>query len=642
MDTLWKDKMPKKKITDLTPKHINEIPSKLRIVSPSLDYSLGEPIGGWAIGSNALSGGTIKDGFVEDKSTGTIAGMIDDNGNVITDLINERINTSTKNILSDFDFGTTDYAGAVKAGDIAWDENGENVTGSGVAIYRKGIVGASDGSVKFSIDATTGDAVFAGTLTAASGTLGAVSVGDLFSVDADGNVEAKSMTILQKYMAGENLTIGHLACFRQKLCAWGDDADADRDTTGVLSAFVYVDEDNPTTNTQSGSATPSSLVRLGVTNSNNHYWLYGKIDFTSNPPGLPGWWEVESVLLRFYTGIVTVASQAQDVTFYHLIAAFDPTTITWNTKPANSTINWNSATTGTTFLGETMASTANLLSTGYIDIDITEIYKLWNKGAVTNNGFVIKGGNTAGDGWSKIGGITREGGNPFNQAPCLIILPTKNNPGSGNTITVNDNKAYHASVSEYNRAKNLIGVISATTATGEYVYIYPLMSGNLVSNSVLDTSGVNSVGRPYYLNDAVGTIANGSSVDLPQGKYQYLIGYGTENGLLVDFDRQRDVLIKVATHKIGFPLLPPPFAKKAVVYWQAINGTTTNTGKIDVIRGISESYSYYQDSNSGTGNGFRVTVSWAVSPDHRLSINLYNGSGAEVTTGFTAQIYWYK
>jgi hypothetical protein len=509
-----------------------------------------------------------------------------------------------------------------------------------VAIYRKGIVGAADGAVKFSIDATTGDAVFAGTLTAASGTLGAVSVGDLFSVDAEGNVEAKSMTILQKYTAGENLTVGHLACFRQKLCAWGDDASADRDTTAILSSFVYVDEDNPTTNTQGGGATPSSLVRLGVTASNNHYWLYGKIDFSSNPPGLPGWWEVESVLFRFYVGIVTVASQVQDVTFYHLTASFDPTTITWNTKPASGTTNWNSATTGTTFLGETMATTADLKSTGYIDIDITEIYKLWQKGVITNNGFVLKGGGTAGDGYSQVGGITRAGGNPFNQAPCLIILPTKNNPGSGNTITVNDSRAYHASVSEYNRAKNLIGVVSATTTAGNPVYIYPLLSGNLVSNTVLDTSG--SVGRPYYLDDTSGTIANGSSTDLPTGKYQYLIGYGTENGLLVDFNRQTDVLIKIATYKIGFPFLPPPFAKKAIVYWNYITGTTTNTGKIDVLRGVSESYSYYQDSNSGTGNGFRVTVSWATGPDHRLSVNLYNGSGVEITTGFTVQIYWYK
>jgi len=88
-------------------------------------------------------------------------------GDLIKDIINERLDSQSKNILSDFDFGTVDYAGALKAGDISWDVNtGGSVTGSGVAIYRKGMVGANAGTVTFSIDATTGNATFRGEITA--------------------------------------------------------------------------------------------------------------------------------------------------------------------------------------------------------------------------------------------------------------------------------------------------------------------------------------------------------------------------------------------------------------------------------------------------------------------------------------------
>ncbi len=88
---------------------------------------------------------------------------------LVTDLVNARMDTSSKKILYDFNFGTTNYAGAVKTGDIAWDASGTYTSGTGVAIYRKGIVGANGAQVTFSIDATTGNASFLGTITAGLG-----------------------------------------------------------------------------------------------------------------------------------------------------------------------------------------------------------------------------------------------------------------------------------------------------------------------------------------------------------------------------------------------------------------------------------------------------------------------------------------
>jgi len=75
------------------------------------------------------------------------------------------LNSTAQTILKDFSFGTTDYAGAVRTGDITWNGSGVVTSGTGVAIYRGGIVGASSGVVTFAIDAVTGDASFSGTIT---------------------------------------------------------------------------------------------------------------------------------------------------------------------------------------------------------------------------------------------------------------------------------------------------------------------------------------------------------------------------------------------------------------------------------------------------------------------------------------------
>lgn len=127
-------------------------------------------------------------GTISNRSTLTIAASIDSTGNLVTDVTNLRLNSATKSILADFDFGSTNYAGAVNSGDIVWDPATGNITsGSGVILYRKGILGVSAGVATFSIDATTGAAVFAGSLsaatgtfagslTAASGTLGALTI----------------------------------------------------------------------------------------------------------------------------------------------------------------------------------------------------------------------------------------------------------------------------------------------------------------------------------------------------------------------------------------------------------------------------------------------------------------------------------
>ena len=160
-------------------------------------------------GSNVLSGISGSKAAITSAGAATFKNItIDGSGSGYASFISDTLDTSSKKILSDFDFGDIDYAGAVKAGDITWDTvTGAITGGSGIAVYRNGIVGSNNGIETFSIDATTGAATFAGTLMAPNGTLGQITAGDiqgatlnipnstspLFSVNANGDVVANSL-----------------------------------------------------------------------------------------------------------------------------------------------------------------------------------------------------------------------------------------------------------------------------------------------------------------------------------------------------------------------------------------------------------------------------------------------------------------
>lgn len=117
-------------------------------------------------------------GTISGRSTATVAATINVAGNVITDLINARLDTSAKTMLSDFSFGAADYSGALKAGTITWNTTtGAIAGGSGVLVYRGGIVGAAAGVATFIIDAATGAATFAGALSAPTGNIGGFTLG---------------------------------------------------------------------------------------------------------------------------------------------------------------------------------------------------------------------------------------------------------------------------------------------------------------------------------------------------------------------------------------------------------------------------------------------------------------------------------
>lgn len=135
-------------------------------------------------GNAVMNSLTVNGGIIDGASTlggrlgSTLAGAIDSSGDLINDIINARLDSSAKTILSDFNFGASDFSGGVKSGDITWNTSTGAITGgSGVVLYRDGIVGAAAGVVTFSIDATTGAATFAGALSAPTGNIGGFTIG---------------------------------------------------------------------------------------------------------------------------------------------------------------------------------------------------------------------------------------------------------------------------------------------------------------------------------------------------------------------------------------------------------------------------------------------------------------------------------
>lgn len=154
---------------------------------------------GYYVSSDGLYFGSVSDATVLKFDIGT--GLMSYSGNLNDSLGNIVLDSSARTILKDFDFGTTDYAGAVKAGDITWNTTTGAITGgSGVVVYRDGIVGASAGTPTFTLDATTGDATFSGDIT------GSTITGGTLQTSASGKRVVIATNKLSAYDASDNAT----------------------------------------------------------------------------------------------------------------------------------------------------------------------------------------------------------------------------------------------------------------------------------------------------------------------------------------------------------------------------------------------------------------------------------------------------
>lgn len=402
----------------------------------------------------------------------------------------------------------------------------------------------ADGNAEFN------NGTFRGSLVA-----GSININNKFIVDSSGDVTLKNYTLISQYTAGESLNASALVCLKNNQVSFGDQTTSATNwsTTSSFSAFTYVDQNAATTNF---GATTTPLLGASTTAGQEK-----EIYATLNLSALPQFADFDGqVLLRVYVIFGTGShATAQVPVLRRLTSSFSESTITWNTKPADDGIVWASAQTGTAFNGETMASSNDCRNAGYIQFDITNLYRLWQGSVYTNNGFVIE--NNTQDGIATLGGRTRTGGGSYNQAPFEIFYITADNAGSSNLIAC-DGKAYAASNSDYQRIKRVIGVTDVSYTAGQMANIYGLADRSIIPGGSL-------LGKNYYLTDTVGTIANLTNDVIQSGKYDIRVGFGSSNGLVIDLEKNPILITQVSYP--GVPIFPPQNARVCLIQYEIVD-----------------------------------------------------------------------
>ena len=136
--------------------------------------------------------------------SGTVAGL---DSTVLVNKANLALASDAANILAG--------QGGIAAGTLAWDAVGTRTSGSGVGLTAKGLAAYNNaGAVTFAIDATNGNASFAGNITA-GGTIGGSSVGSTFvrsanyssgssgwEISSDGDAEFNQLTVRSGQVVG--------------------------------------------------------------------------------------------------------------------------------------------------------------------------------------------------------------------------------------------------------------------------------------------------------------------------------------------------------------------------------------------------------------------------------------------------------
>lgn len=486
--------------------------------------------------------------------------------------------------------------------------------------YRLGI--DTDNKSKFYIGSSSNSLLWDGTNLTIVGSItgGSLNINNKFTVSSSGDVVMKSYSLISQYTYGESITPGKLLCLKNGTFSWGDgtvtpnNPSINKSTTSSFSAFTYVDSANP--NTAYGV---TNLAHLG-SDGGGQRWIYAKMDTSTV---LPGFNELESIKLRMYVVFASDGSLGTpQVQISALNGAFTESSVTWNTKPGDDGIVWSSSVTCISFNGETCATTNDVLHTGYIEFDITDLYRLWSSTLKTNNGFVIKLSTQTGTD-AQIGTRSRSGGGVYNQAPFEVVLITADNAGVS-SFTACDGKAYLASNADYQLVKNIIGISGSTAGAGVVGDVYTLADRSLIPNTVFTV--INN--KTYYLNGTDGTISTLTNDVIESGKWDLKIGTGTPNGLSIDFDKN-PIYIKQGSYFTG-GVLPPPNARMAIVDFS-----------------LNDVNSKLQQASLVVSKPFHTTSSWSdpQSPNGGLTFSANWASGTmglfSVSAGLNA-LRWYR
>lgn len=212
------------------------------------------------------------------------------NGGPNATFVSDTLDTSSKEILKDFAFSPSDYSGAFKSGNITWSTSTGAVTGgSGIIMYKNGIVGATSGAVTFSIDATTGNAAFSGAITASSVTGTTITGGTLQTAMSGQRIRLVSSSATSPTQSANSLML--INSSSHEIMDFGSNASIimrilpiDNDTAGLLiqndtslastQNMLEVDTANSSSSgttvsiSQAGSGSGLSVIGTGTNQTN--------------------------------------------------------------------------------------------------------------------------------------------------------------------------------------------------------------------------------------------------------------------------------------------------------------------------------------------------------------------------------------
>lgn len=280
------------------------------------------------------------------------------------DIINSNLNTSTQKILTDFTFTDTDYAGALKTGTVEWNTTTGRVSGgTGIVINDKGIMGALNGTEKFTL-LTDGTATFAGALSAASGTFAGtmaasgITSGTVTSAQIqlnDGGVapsviEYDASTKGATLSADTSLTVSHTTTGDNRLLVAGITAHVET----VLPAFDAVSKGKT-------SSIGTSLTVSHTVSGNNRLLVVG---ITASKPTPAG------IVLDATSAGITSSSGATSLTISHTVSGDNRLLVV--SVAVGGASSGSSFITGVTYNGVAMTQIAYTY-----DVDVDGQLSLW-------------------------------------------------------------------------------------------------------------------------------------------------------------------------------------------------------------------------------------------------------------------------
>jgi len=434
-----------------------------------------------------------------------------------------------------------------------------------------------------------------------------------FSVDMDGKVTASNYQFCQQYTAGEDISAGKLCCIKGTVETYCNHSDADHNTA-IVSADTYVYEASPDSNYGN-----DTLLLVGD-DGGYSYRIYMKIDTSK---GID-WYKTQKVLLKLKLIFNELTSNPPAIEVHRVTADWSESTITWNNQPSYDTFVWAK-------LNLTTSSSTGV----YYDIDITELYKMWDRGSAdggfNNYGIVLL---ISGLPYGKLqfGSKERTGGGEYDQKPYVEITSEFDSDG----------KAYLASNNDYNKVKNIIGIALEDKSAGETIKIMSLTDGS-------EVDGNYTKGRIYYLADDEGTL-NYYLTPKPSDKWAVKVGVGKGSKLLIQTDKMpkfiRSFTYDDFENNSSVTIVAPTQASMLVVTYEIkIDFTTVDPwtkGQLILYRDRITDVTNYDTENAYSDEVYvSVRAQWDTNAPGNGNVTISASSNKTILEG-SATIYFYE